>query len=173
MIRATGEPERHAGWNRLLRGPAREYRGGYQITSLTSRRVAPAGKHLLMLVMARWFRGGSTAGQPWNAARAELDDAIAYLRRFYADLDACLEWCAYQYVAAPQTTSWAWAPVRRHGLEVPGIDGLLLAGSTVESPAAIVDVGAWAGLEAARRVLARGEYAPHAPGTPPGTGERW
>jgi len=156
VIRTSGEPERHAGWNRLLRGPAREYRGGFQITSLSSRRAAPPGKHLLLLVMARWFRGGSTAGQPWSAARAELDEAIAYLRRFYADLDECLEWSAYQYVAAPQTMSWAWAPVRRHGLEVPGIDGLLLAGSTIESPAAIVDVGAWAGLEAARRVLARG-----------------
>ena len=154
VIRATGKPEHHAGWNRLLKGSGREYRGGYQITSLTSRRAAPPGKHLLMLVMARWFRGGSTAGQPWTAARAELDEAIAYLRHFHADLDECRAWSAYQYVSAPQTTSWAWAPVRRHGLEVPGIAGLLLAGSTIESPAAIVDVGAWAGLAAARRALA-------------------
>src|SRR5207244_2805536 len=82
--------------------------GGYQITSLTSRHAAPAGRHLLSLVMARFFRGGSTAGQPWTAARAALDEAIAYLRRFYADLDACLEWSAYQYVTAPQSMSWAW-----------------------------------------------------------------
>src|SRR5437667_3958424 len=61
-IRATGVPDQHGGWNRLLRGPERAYRGGYQITSLSSRRAAPPGKHLLMLVMARWFRGGSTAG---------------------------------------------------------------------------------------------------------------
>jgi len=52
--------------------------------------------------MARWFRGHSTAGQPWSAARAELDEAIAYLQRFYADLDDCLEWSAYQYVTAPR-----------------------------------------------------------------------
>src|SRR5262249_5557352 len=148
-IRATGKPEAHPGWNRLLRGPERESRGGYQITSLTSRRVAPSGKHLLMLVMARWFRGGSTAGQPWSAARAELDEAITYLRRFYADLDECIEWSAYQYVSAPQTTSWAWAPVPRRDLAVQGLHGLLLAGSTIERPAAIVDVGAWAGLAAA------------------------
>ena len=154
IIRATGVPDRHGGWNRLLRGPERAYRGGYQITSLSSRRAAPPGKHLLMLVMARWFRGGSTAGQPWTAARAELDEAIDYLRRFYADLDACVEWSAYQYVAAPQSTSWAWAPLRRHGLEAPGIQGLLLAGSTLEAPAAVVDVGAYAGLAAARRALA-------------------
>jgi len=152
-IRATGRPEHHAGWNRLLAGSERRYRGGYQITSMTSRRAAPPGKHLLSLVMARWYRGASTAGQPWTAARAELDEAIAYLGRFYADLDACLEWSAYQYVAAPQTTSWAWAPVPRHGLTVPTIGGLLLAGSTLEAPAAIVDLGAYAGREAARAAL--------------------
>jgi phytoene dehydrogenase-like protein len=155
-LRATGQPEHHAGWNRLLHGDARTYRGGYQITSMTSRRAAPPGRHLLALVMARWFRGGSTAGQPWTRARAELDEAIAYLHRFYADLDRCIEWSAYQYVAAPQTTSWAWAPLRRHDLTVPGLRGLLLAGSTLEASAAIVDLAAYAGLEAARAALALG-----------------
>jgi hypothetical protein len=48
--------------------------------------------------------------------------------------------------------SWAWAPVERHGLEVPGIHG-----STLEAPAAVVDAGAYAGLEAARRALALGQ----------------
>jgi phytoene dehydrogenase-like protein len=153
-IRATGRPEHHAGWNRLLRGAERAYRGGYQITSMTSRRAAPPGRHLLALVMVRWFRGAPTAGQPWTAARAELDEAIAYLRDFYADLEACLEWSAYQYVTAPQATSWAWAPLERHALTVPGIDGLLLAGSTIEAPAAVVDLAAWAGLEAAKHAQA-------------------
>jgi phytoene dehydrogenase-like protein len=153
VVRRTGAPETHPGWNRLLRGDERAYRGGWQITSMTSRRAAPPGKHLLCLVMARWLRGGSTAGQPWSEARAEIDEAVAYLRRFYADLDECLEWSAYQYVAAPQSTSWAWAPVARHGLEVDGIRGLLLAGSTIEAPAAVVDLGAWAGRAAAHRAL--------------------
>src|SRR6266516_1711820 len=155
-IRATGRPEHHAGWNRLLWGPERVYRGGWQITSMTSRRAAPPGKHLLSLVMARFFRGGSTAGQPWTAARRQLDAAIDYLGRFYADLDAGLEWGAYLYVTAPQSVSWAWAPVRRHTLTVPTIRGLFLAGSTLEAPAAIVDLAAYAGLETARRVLAGG-----------------
>ncbi len=152
-IRATGAPESHDGWNRLLRGRERAYRGGYQITSLASRRAAPPGKHLLALVMARWLRGATTAGQPWTAARAEIDEAIDYLRRFYADLDEVTEWSAYQYVAAPQATSWIWAPLGRHGVEVPGLRGLLLAGSTVEAPAGVVDLAAWAGLAAARRAL--------------------
>src|SRR5439155_7342324 len=115
----------------------------------------PPGRHLLALVMARFFRGGSTAGQPWTATRAALDEAVAYLHRFYADLDTCLEWSAYQYVTAPQSMSWAWAPVVRHGLEVPGIDGLYLASSTLEARAAVLDIGAYAGLEAPLRALAR------------------
>jgi phytoene dehydrogenase-like protein len=154
IVRATGDVEAHDGWNRLLAGPERAYRGGFQITSLGSRRAAPAGKHLLSLVIVRWFRGGESAGQPWPAARRELEEAIAYLERFYADLSACVEWSRFQYVTAPQSMSWAWAPLARHGLEVDGLTGLLLAGSTIESPAGVVDVGAWAGLEAARRALA-------------------
>jgi phytoene dehydrogenase-like protein len=152
-IRATARPEHHAGWNRLLAGPERAYAGGYHIGSMTSPHAAPPGKHLLSLVMARFFDGGSTAGEPWTAARARLDAAIAYLGRFYADLDACVEWSAYQYVTAPETMSWAWAPIHRHGLTVPGLRGLLLAGSTLEAPAAIVDIGAYAGRAAARAAM--------------------
>jgi phytoene dehydrogenase-like protein len=153
-IRATGALEHHDGWNRFLRGPERAYRGGYQITSLTSRRAAPPGRHLLALEMVRWFRGGPAAAQTWTGARAEIDEAIGYLRRFYADLDTCLEWSAYQYVTAPQSMSWAWAPLERHELEVPGVAGLLLAASTLEAPAGVVDIAAYAGLAAARRALA-------------------
>jgi hypothetical protein len=105
--------------------------------------------------MARWFRGGSTAGQSWTEARAELDEAISYLRRFYGDLESAIEWSRYLYVAAPQTTSWYWAPLVRHALEAPGVRNLLLATSTLEAPAAIVDLAAYAGLEAARRALER------------------
>jgi hypothetical protein len=43
--------------------------------------------------------------------------------------------------------------VRRHGLTVPGIDGLLLASATLEAPAGIVDINAYAGRAAAHAVL--------------------
>jgi phytoene dehydrogenase-like protein len=157
-VRATGTPDDHPGWNRFLLGPegARRYAGGYHIPSLTSRRAAPPGKHLLSWVMARFFDGGTTAGPSWTAARAHLDMAIAYLRRYYADLDDCIEWSAYHHVAAPQSMSWSWAPVKRHALTVPGIDGLLLAAATLEAPAGIVDIGAYAGRTAAEAVLAPG-----------------
>ena len=154
-LRATGKPDDHAGWNRLVEGGERSYRGGFQLTSLLSRRAAPPGRHQLSLAVVRFFRGGSTAAQPWTAAKAAIDDAIAYLHRFYADLDTCLEWSAYRYVTAPQSMSWAWAPVVRHDLEVPGVDGLYLAASTLEAPAAVLDIGAYAGREAAHRALVR------------------
>lgn len=153
-VRATGELEAHAGWNRLLRGPERRYHGGWHIPSLSSRRVAPAGRHLLHLVIARFFRGAAGPGETWPAARARVDDAIAYLHRYYADLDACIEWSAHHHVAAPQSMSWAWAPLRRHDLTMAGVRGLFLAGSTVEGPAAVVDLGAWAGRTAALDALA-------------------
>ena len=155
LVRATGRPDDHPGWNRFLLGPERRYAGGYHIPSLTSRRAAPPGKHLLSWVMARFFDGGTTSGPPWTAARAHLDMAITYLREFYADLDDCLEWSAYQYVAAPQSMSWSWAPVKRHDLTVPGMDGLLLASATLEAPAGIVDIGAYAGRAAAHAAMAR------------------
>jgi len=156
-VRATGKPDDHPGWNRFLLGPpgARRYAGGYHIPSLTSRHAAPAGKHLLSWVMARFFDGGTTAGPSWTAARAQLDMAVDYLRRYYADLDDCIEWSAHQHVTAPQSMSWSWAPVKRHGLTVSGIDGLLLASATLEAPAGIVDISAYAGLLAARAILAR------------------
>src|SRR5262245_27152696 len=155
-VRATGQPDDHPGWNRFLLGSAgeRRYAGGYHIPSLTSRRAAPAGKHLLSWVMARFFDGGTTSGPSWTEARAHLDMAVEYLRRYYADFDACVEWSAYQYVAAPQSMSWSWAPVKRHALTVPGIDGLLLASATLEAAAGIVDISAYAGRAAAHAVLA-------------------
>src|SRR5262249_18448941 len=120
-VRATGALEDHAGWNRLLRGPERHYHGGGHIPSLSSRRTATPGRHLLHLVIARFFRSAAGPGETWPAARGRIDEAIAYLQRYYADLDACLEWNAYHRVAAPQAMSWAWAPLRRHDLTVPGV----------------------------------------------------
>jgi choline dehydrogenase-like flavoprotein len=151
-IRVGGEPDRHAGWNRLLRGAERAYHGGYQITSLSSRRAAPPGRHLLELVIARFYRAGAEPPR-WDAGKAEVDEAIAYLRRFYADLDESVAWSSYVFVEAPQSMSWAWAPVRRHELTVPGIERLLLASSTLEAPARIVDIAAYAGRAAAHQAL--------------------
>jgi choline dehydrogenase-like flavoprotein len=110
---------------------------------------------------AAWHHGAVAAREAGVELALRPIAAPLRLHRFpegavidYLDLDECLEWSAYQYVTAPQTASWAWAPVARHALTVPEIRGLLLAGSTLEAPAAIVDLAAWAGLEAARAALA-------------------
>ena len=153
-VRASGHPDDHPGWNRILAGPERRYFAGWHLPSLTSRRAAPPGHHLLALVRAQFFAGSSKSGQPWSAARRDLDAAVAYLQRFYLDLDDCVVWSAYQYAAAPQSMSWLWAGVPRHGVAVEGIRGLLLASSTVEGPAGIVDLAAYAGRAAAEAALA-------------------
>jgi phytoene dehydrogenase-like protein len=154
-IRETGEPEHFDSWNRLLHGPECTYRGGFMIPSLRSRRSAPPGKHLLCLAMNRWQQEGSRTEQTWQEARGELEESLAYLRRFYSDLDECIEWSRFMYCAAPQVMTWWYAPIRRHAIDAPGAQGLLLASQTLEGPEAIgnVDFGAYAGRMAAGRAL--------------------
>ena len=65
-----------------------------------------------------------------------------------------MEWQAYQWVQRPAAMAWFWAPVHRHGVRVPGSEGLLLANTTIESDAGPVDIRAYAALEAAHVVLA-------------------
>jgi hypothetical protein len=59
------------------------------------------------------------------------------------------------YCAAPQVMTWWYAPIRRHAIDAPGAQGLLLASQTLEGPEAIgnVDFGAYAGRIAAGRAL--------------------
>src|SRR5262249_34790410 len=64
-VRATGQPEDPAGWNRLLRGPERRYHGGWHLPSLTSSHAAPPDRHLLHLVIARFFRGATGPDESW------------------------------------------------------------------------------------------------------------
>ncbi len=151
-LRATGEPEAHAGWNRVLVGPERRYFGGWHVPSLGSRRAAPPGRHLLHAFIARWLGREERIG--WRESRAALDRLRGHLERFYADLDECIEWSAPQYIARPACLAWYWSPLVRHGVHAPGCEGLYLAGTTLESDAGPVDIAAHAGLEAARAVLA-------------------
>jgi phytoene dehydrogenase-like protein len=153
-LRATGEPETHRGWNRLFVGPEREFLGGFHLPSLSSRRAAPEGKHLLHCLITRWLRKDERIG--WLESRATLAAARAYLSRFYADFDACVEWEARQLVERPAIMGWFWAPVSRHGVRAPGCDALYLANTTIESDAGPVDISAHAGLAAARAVLEDG-----------------
>ena len=152
-LRETGEVETHRGWNRMLVGPDKVFRGGFHIPSMSSRAVAPEGKHLLHCLITRWLRRDERID--WAETKATADAARAYLSSFYADFDDCVEWEARQWVQRPAVMGWFWAPVRRHGVEVPGCPGLYLANTTIESDAGPVDISARAGLDAARAILAR------------------
>jgi phytoene dehydrogenase-like protein len=151
-LRTTGEPETHRGWNRMLIGPEKLFRGGFHIPSMSSRAVAPPGKHLLHCLITRWLRRDERIG--WDETRATADAARQYLSAFYLDFDECVEWEARQWVQRPAIMGWFWAPVRRHGSDVPGCPGLYLANTTIESGAGPVDINAHAGLLAARAMLA-------------------
>ncbi|MEE8313982.1 MAG: hypothetical protein V3R91_06645, partial [Myxococcota bacterium] len=150
-LRTSGEVETHTGWNRLFVGPEREFQGGFHFPSLSSRRVAPEGKHLLHSLITRWLRKDERI--LWDETRATIEAARAYLRVFYSDFDECVEWEALQWVSRPAVMGWFWAPVERHGVRVPGCEGLYLANTTIESDAGPVDISAHAGLEAARALL--------------------
>ncbi len=148
----AGAPESHVGWNRLLVGDERRYWGGFHLPSLGSRRAAPEGRQLLHAFVVRWLARDERPSWEDSAPRiARVED---YLRRFYADFDDCVEWSERQWVQRPACMAWYWAPLRRHGLRVPGCEGLYLASATCESDAGPVDVAAHAGLEAARAILA-------------------
>ncbi len=150
-VRSTGEVDTHRGWNRMLVGPEKQFRGGFHIPSMSSRAVAPEGRHLLHCLITRWLRRDERIG--WAETKATADAARAYLSTFYADFDDCVEWEARQWVQRPAIMGWFWAPVRRHGVEVPGCPGLYLANTTIESDAGPVDISARAGLDAARAIL--------------------
>jgi phytoene dehydrogenase-like protein len=151
-VRSTGQPESFRGWNRLLVGPEKVFRGGFHIPSLSSRAVAPPGKHLLHCLITRWVERDEVIG--WEESRAAIDAARSYLSAFYSDFDECVEWESRQWVQRPGVMGWFWAPVRRHGVTVPGCPGLYLANSTIESGAGPVDINAHAGLLAAQAMLA-------------------
>ena len=151
-LRTSGEPDTQIGWNRLLVGPERRFTGGFHIPSLVSRAQAPEDRHLLHVFVNRWLRSDERI--PWGDSRRLMEDVITYLRQYYADLDDCLEWSSYQYVERPAILAWYWAPVERHGVRLPDLDGLYLASTTIESDAGPVDIAAYAGLEAAREILA-------------------
>lgn len=151
-LRATGQPDTHLGWNRLLVGPERRFQGGFHFPSLGSRRSAPDGRHLLHASVSRWLKREERV--PWSQSRATLEGLRDYLRQHYLDLDDCVEWSVYQHIERPALLAWYWSCIERHGVRVPGCEGLYLASTTFESDAGPVDIAAHAGLEAARSVLA-------------------
>lgn len=150
-IRSTGETENYRGWNRLFVGPDKAFRGGFHFPSLSSRRAAPEGRELLHCLITRWLKRGERPS--WPETRATIAGARDYLHQYYADLDDCIEWEAFQWMTRPGMMGWFWAPVRRHGIRYPNCEGLYFANTTIESDAGPVDISAHAGLLVAQAIM--------------------
>ena len=149
-LRSTGEPDSHLGWNRVLTGPGKGYNGGWHLPSLASQAMAPPGHHMLHAFVGRWLEKSETVS--WQESKKQIGRVRDYLYEFYSDLDECVEWSAYQLVERPACLAWIWAGVKRHGVRVPGVDGLYIASTTMESDGGPVDIGAHAGLEASKAI---------------------
>jgi phytoene dehydrogenase-like protein len=146
-VRATGEVENHAGWQRISWGvgPIKSYHGGFMWPSMYDPSAAPEGKHFLWAGLGH--QGRFTR---WSDAKASVDVIREYLYSYYSDLDECLEWSDYQWCAAPQILTWHLKPVHRHPIKVSTIEGLYVGSSSAEGMAGFVRQEVFAGLEAAR-----------------------
>ena len=151
--RDSGEIEAYAGWNRMLVGAERVFSGGFHFPSLDSRRAAPDGRHLLSCFILHWVRRGERPH--WPSLDRKLQHAKAYVHSVYSDLDECIEWQSDRFVSDPPAVAagWYWAPVKRHGIRIPGCRNLYVASSTIEGDVGTVDGSAYAGLESARAIL--------------------
>jgi len=112
-------PDQHAGWNRLLRGPERAYRGGYQITSLSSRRRLPrqAPPHARDgPLVPRGSTAASLDGGPRRARRGDrLPPSLLRRPRRVRRVERL------PVRRRPAVHELGLGTLRRHGLEVPGI----------------------------------------------------
>jgi len=61
-----------------------------------------AGKHLLEVVISHWGEGEATRWRHWRDAKRAIDRILDYVRWYYVDLDDCVEWSRYQYLAGPE-----------------------------------------------------------------------
>lgn len=139
-IRASGLVEDNPAWNRITAregGAFRHYHGGFHFPSLHQPNTAPPGKHLLHCTIAynkRFY-------DDFAEAKRDIDINLDYMRKFYVDLDDCIEWSEYQHVKAQQVHAWYLRPLYRHPVKVASIPGFYCASATAEVP------GVWASAE--------------------------
>jgi phytoene dehydrogenase-like protein len=140
--RSDGHSEDMPGWHRVLWGDqaVKRYHGAFQFASCHSPLVAPAGKHLLEVVMSHWGEGEGRRWRHWRDARVAIDRILEYMRWYYSDLDDCVEWSRYQYLSGPEMRACYLKPVPRHPVKVATVEGLYMAGSTSEGLGAYQDL---------------------------------
>jgi phytoene dehydrogenase-like protein len=152
--RSDGQSEDMPGWHRVLWGDqvVKRYHGAFQFASFHSQRVAPAGKHLLEVVISHWGEGEGRRWRRWRDARVAIDRILEYVRWYYRDLDDCVEWSRYQYLAGPEMRACYLKPVPRHPVKVTTVEGLYMAGSTSEGLGAYQDLECEAAMTAVNLV---------------------
>jgi hypothetical protein len=139
-----GVHEDWIGWNRLLVGDNRTYNGGWFIPSLSSKRSAPEGKHLLEAAY-----GGPASYS--NGTKA-LKTLLEYIKSYYPGIESLIEWQQVQYHTAPSTTGWSFSGRERVPVEGP-LRGLFMVSSTSEVLGSYQEIEANAALQAADAIL--------------------
>jgi len=136
-LRSTGQKEDvyKWAWNRMIRGEAGErkvysgiwgFMGGSRGMAPS---IAPADKHL-MVVWRPSF--GEFRYRNFAEAKSYIDANLDYIRKFYLDLDDCIEWSDYQFQTHGAWPGWHLKPIRRHPVKISTITGLYLASGTAE-----------------------------------------
>ena len=148
--RGDGRVEDMPGWHRILWGEqaVKRYHGAFQFASCHSATIAPPGKHLLEVVISHWGEGEGKRWRTWRDAKAAVDRILDYVRWYYVDIDDCVEWSRYQYLAGPEMRACYLKPVARHPVKVATVDGLYLVGSTSEGRGAYQDLECEVAMEA-------------------------
>lgn len=148
-LRETGEQESFSGFQRIIFGEGlpRFYHSTFHWTSLTDPDMAPDGRHQ----MAIWGLHPARFSE-WMDAKAGVDTSLEFVRNYYSDFDACLEWGRYQWTQAPQYFGWHLMPVLRHPVTVSTLVGLYCASSTAEGMAGWVDIEHQVAIEAANQI---------------------
>jgi len=154
-IRATGQPDQYGGWNRILRGPKRGYGSGWTIHTLTSKKQAPPGKHLLSMAWGTAGEGcvGYEPHKTFAQGKAKIDTVLEYARQYYKDLDEITEWKTYNLIKAPSSMVFYWKAIPRAPLEAPGVKGLYFVGATTEVDGFYHDISAHSALQVTDLIL--------------------
>ncbi|MFH2044690.1 MAG: FAD-dependent oxidoreductase [Pseudomonadota bacterium] len=141
-IRATGKTDQYIGYNQVLFDKTI----GWSIPSLSSKKAAPKGKHLLCL------NGTTKVHGNFASSKADAVALMDYMRRYYSDLDEIIEWENYQWPKVWGTGN-TWLPMRRSPIEAPGVEGLYFVGNTVEVDGTFADIGANSAMQASKLIL--------------------
>ncbi|HEY6317302.1 MAG TPA: NAD(P)-binding protein [Acidimicrobiia bacterium] len=169
--RHDGQEEDMPGWHRILWGDqtVKRYHGAFQFASCHSPQIAPPGKHLLEVVISHWGEGEATRWRHWRDAKRAIDRILDYVHWYYVDLDDCVEWSRYQYLAGPEMRACYLKAVPRLPVKVSTVEGLYLAGSTSEGGGAYQDLDCEAAMVAVQLIEAERRPVDARPGS---AGER-